>query len=87
MPDLGFGIKPFLPKCLPNLAILGIISGVAIATSKSSQPSSIFFVIEASIKYSAPASSAFFPISPSTNNNIFTVLPVPLGRSEVCLIC
>ena len=38
VPDLGLGIKPFVPNIFPSLPILGIMSGVAITKSKSNQP-------------------------------------------------
>ncbi len=54
VPDLGFGINPFVPRILPILAILRIDSGVAMATSKSTK----FSLATFSIKSSPPAISA-----------------------------
>ena len=43
VPTFGFGILPCGPSTRPSLPTVAIISGVAIATSKSVQPSSTFF--------------------------------------------
>ena len=45
VPVLGFGIKPFGPKTLPNLPSIPIQSGVAINVSNSNQPPEIFSII------------------------------------------
>ena len=87
VPDFGFGIKPLRPKYFPSLAILGIISLVAIATSKSSHPSSICLLKLSSMTYEAPASFTLLAVSPSTKTKILISLPVPLGKSVVSLNC
>ena len=66
-----------LPKNLPDFPILLIWSGVAIATSKSCQPFSIFFTISSSDIKSAPASLAETAASPSANTSTLTCFPVP----------
>src|ERR1035437_3231907 len=53
VPDFGFGIRPRRPRILPRRPTMPIVSGVARATSKSSQPASIFLT-----RSSAPTSSA-----------------------------
>src|SRR6056297_3210725 len=58
VPALGLGIKPLGPKILPKGPTTPIISGVAIAKSKSSQPSSILSAKSSWPTISAPASSA-----------------------------
>ena len=65
VPVLGFGIFPRGPRMRPSLPTFPIWSGVAIATSKSSKPSSICFARSALPTTSAPASCASFALSPS----------------------
>ena len=56
------------------------MSGVAIATSKSSEPSSIFFARSSAPTTSAPASSASFALVALGEDGDLTSLPAPCGR-------
>ena len=58
VPAFGFGMRPRGPSTRPSWPSWPIWSGVAISTSKSSQPSLIFWMYSAPTK-SAPAASRF----------------------------
>ena len=87
VPVFGFGIFPRGPRIRPSLPTTPIMSGVAIATSKSSNPSSIFVARSAEPTMSAPASSASLAFSPSANTATRTSLPVPCGSISVPRSC
>ena len=55
VPDLGFGIRPRRPRMRPSLPTWPIMSGVARATSNSSQPASIRLTMSSAPTSSAPA--------------------------------
>ena len=76
-----------VPKILPNLPNLGIISGVAITKSKSSHPPWILLIYSSSPAKSAPAANALSIFSPLVIAKILTVLPVPFGNETVPLTC
>ena len=63
------------------------MSGVAIATSKSSKPSSMRLARSSAPTTSAPASSASRALSPWAKTAIFTSLPSPLGSAIVPRSC
>src|SRR5436189_161724 len=58
VPVFGFGIRPRGPRMRPRRPTFPIWSGVAMATSKSVNPSSTCFARSAEPTTSAPASSA-----------------------------
>jgi len=68
---LGLGINPLLPRIGPSRPTSFIISGVATAISKSSQPSLIFSTRSASPTYAAPAAFASSALSPFAKTRIF----------------
>ena len=55
VPDLGLGIRPRRPRMRPSLPTLPIMSGVARATSNSSQPASMRLARSSPPTSSAPA--------------------------------
>ena len=55
VPDLGFGIRPRRPRMRPSLPTMPIMSGVARATSNSSQPASMRLTRSSPPTSSAPA--------------------------------
>src|SRR5215207_2608771 len=83
VPALGFGIKPRRPRILPSLPTMPIESGVASATSNSSQPASTFLARSSPPTSSAPARSASCALSPCAKTATRTTLPVPWGRTTV----
>jgi hypothetical protein len=87
VPVFGFGIFPRGPRMRPSLPTFPIWSGVAIATSKSSKPSSICFARSALPTTSAPASCASFALSPSAKTATRVSRPVPCGSISVPRTC
>src|SRR6266545_2532337 len=87
VPALGFGILPRGPRMRPSFPTVPIMSGVATATSKSSNPSSICLARSAEPTTSAPASCASFAFSPSAKTAIRVSLPVPCGSMSVPRSC
>src|SRR5215210_3890538 len=88
VPTFGFGILPCGPRMRPSRPTTGIMSGVAIATSKSVKPS--FWTRSARSSAptkSAPASSASRALSPRAKTAILTSLPRPCGRAIVPRSC
>ena len=83
VPDFGFGISPRGPSFFPSRPTVPIMSGDAIATSKSNQPSSIRFTRSSPPTSSAPARSASWAFSPWAKTMTRLVLPVPCGRTTV----
>ena len=73
VPALGFGIKPRGPSTRPNLATLGIMSGVAISRSKSISPLLMVSTRSSSPASSAPAALASATFSPRVMTAIRTV--------------
>ena len=59
------------------------MSGVAMATSKSNLPSSIWAARSSAPTMSAPASRASWAASPAANTATRTSLPVPAGSPTV----
>ena len=55
VPDFGFGIRPRGPSFFPSRPTMPIMSGVAMATSNSNQPASIFLTRSSPPTSSAPA--------------------------------
>src|SRR5436190_19432482 len=88
VPDFGFGIRPRGPRIFPSGPTFAIMSGVAIAASKSVQPSATRFTRSSPPTTSAPASWASRALSPTAKTATRTFLPVPLGRTtEPRTIC
>ena len=87
MPVFGLGILPCGPRTRPSLPTAPIMSGVAIATSKSVNPPSILAARSSPPTKSAPASSASRALSPWANTATRTLLPVPCGRLIVPRSC
>ena len=83
VPDLGLGINPRGPSTRPSLPTKGIMSGVAIARSKSVKPFSIRSARSAAPTRSAPASVASTAASPWANTATRTSPPVPDGNATV----
>src|SRR5215472_1070278 len=83
VPDFGFGIRPLGPRMRPSGPTLLIMSGVAMATSKSVHPWRTLWTRSSPPTKSAPASWASLTLSPPTKVSTRTVLPVPLGRATV----
>ena len=81
VPVFGFGIFPRGPRMRPSLPTMPIWSGVAMATSKSSKPSSICLPRSAVPTTSAPASCASFALSPSAKTAIGP-RPVPCAGAS-----
>ena len=63
------------------------MSGVAITTSKSSQPSLILATRSSSPTKSAPAALASSALAPRANTRTRCVLPVPFGNTIAPRIC
>ena len=82
VPTFGFGILPCGPRMRPRRPTTGIMSGVAIATSKSVKPSSIRLARSSAPTTSAPASSASRALSPLAKTAILTSLPRPLRQRD-----
>src|SRR6185312_12621856 len=87
VPTLGLGILPAGPRIRPSRPTIGIMSGVAMATSKSSKPSWIFWARSSAPTISAPASSASRALSPWAKTAILTSLPRPWGSAIVPRSC
>ena len=83
VPVFGFGIRPRGPRIRAIRPILAIWSGVAIAASKSSQPSWIRATSSSVPTASAPAASASAAFAPAAKTITRAVLPVPCGRLTV----
>jgi hypothetical protein len=78
VPVLGLGIRPRGPRIRPSLPTLPIMSGVAMATSKPSQPSCwTLATMSSAPTKSAPACSASLALSPLANTSTVRVFPVP----------
>ena len=71
----------------PSLPTVPIMSGVAMATSNSSKPSSTRLARSSPPTMSAPAVSASRALSPSAKTATVTDLPVPCGRLIVPRSC
>ena len=71
------------PTFFPSRPTVPIMSGEAIATSNSNQPSSIRFTRSSPPTSSAPARSASWAFSPWAKTMTRVVLPVPCGRTTV----
>ncbi len=88
VPTFGFGILPWGPRMRPRRPTTGIMSGVAMAMSKSVKPSSWMRAARSSAPTkSAPASSASRALSPLAKTAIVTVLPRPCGSAIVPRSC
>src|SRR3954449_13179444 len=87
VPTFGFGILPCGPRMRPSRPTTGIMSGVAIATSKSMKPSSTRLARSSAPTTSAPASSASRALSPLAKTATVTLLPRPLGSAIVPRSC
>ena len=88
VPALGLGILPWGPRMRPRRPTTGIMSGVAIATSKSVKFS--FWTRSARSSAptkSAPASSASRALSPLAKTAMRTSLPSPCGSAIVPRSC
>src|SRR5215470_17492626 len=83
VPDLGLGIRPRGPRMRPSGPTLLIMSGVAMATSKSVQPCWMRCTRSSPPMKSAPASCASRALSPPTKASTRTILPVPAGSDTV----
>ena len=84
VPTLGLGMRPRGPRIFPRRPTTPIMSGVAMAVSKSSHCSSwIFLATSSAPTWSAPAASASLALSPLANTSTRTLLPVPCGRTTV----
>ena len=87
VPVFGLGILPDGPSTRPRRPTAPIMSGVAMATSKSVKPSSTRFTRSSPPTTCAPASSASRAFSPSANTATVTERPVPWGRAMVPRSC
>ena len=83
VPVFGFGIRPRGPSTRPALPTSAIMSGVAIAASKSISPFITVSTSSAAPTTSAPASRASRAFSPWANTATRTDLPVPWGSETV----
>ena len=84
VPVLGLGIRPRGPRALPSLRTSDIASGVAMATSKSDQPSVHRLIKSSKPTYSAPAALAASAAAPGrAKTSTRTILPLPWGRGTV----
>src|SRR6266566_4905380 len=91
VPDFGFGIRPRGPRIFPSGPTFAIMSGVAIAESKSVHPSCTRLTMSSPPTTSAPASWASRALSPTAKTATRTFLPVPLGSTTeprtICSAC
>src|SRR5215207_4244993 len=87
VPTFGLGILPCGPRIRPSRPTTGIMSGDAIATSKSVKPSWTRLARSSPPTTSAPASSASRALSPWAKTAILTSLPRPLGSAIVPRSC
>src|SRR5579875_975969 len=87
VPTRGFGILPAGPRIRPRRPTIGIMSGVAMAVSKSSKPSWMRCARSSAPTTSAPASSASRALSPWAKTAMRTSLPRPLGSATVPRSC
>src|SRR3954465_8619556 len=87
VPTFGFGILPCGPRMRPRRPTTGIMSGVAIAMSKSVKPPSMRAARSSAPTTSAPASSASRALSPLAKTATETLLPRPLGSAIVPRSC
>src|SRR3954466_6969220 len=87
VPTFGFGILPCGPRMRPSRPTTGIMSGVAIAMSKSVKPSCTRWARSSAPTTSAPASSASRALSPFAKTATVTLLPRPLGSAIVPRSC
>ena len=76
-------MSPRRPRMRPSLPTLPIRSGVASATSNSSQPASMRSTRSSPPTSSAPAAFASWALSPWANTATRTILPVPCGSTTV----
>ena len=83
VPVFGFGISPRGPSTRPAFPTDAIMSGVAIAASKSILPSITSSTSSSPPTRSAPASRASRALSPWANTATRTVLPDPFGNVTV----
>jgi hypothetical protein len=87
VPSLGFGILPCGPRMRPRRPTTGIMSGVAIAMSKSVKPSWMRVARSSSPTTSAPASRASSALGPRANTAIVTSRPAECGSVIVPRSC
>ena len=80
VPVLGFGIRPRGPSTRPSRPTMGIRSGVAMATSKSSMPFSISAAGRRRRRSRRRRPGACWAASPLANTATRTSLPVPGQR-------
>ena len=71
----------------PILPTVPIISGVAMATSKSVQPPLILSTMSSAPTNSAPAASASLALSPLAKTKTDRLTPVPCGSTIALRIC
>ena len=84
VPVLGLGMRPRGPSTRAHLRTSFMASTVAMATSKSHQPSLVIFSMRSAMPTkSAPAALAASACSPPANTQTFTFLPEPLGSFTV----
>ena len=81
VPARGEGIRPRGPSTLPSGPTRPIMSGAAMQTSNSVQPSLIFLARSSSPTTSAPAALAASAMSPLANTTTRCVLPMPCGST------
>jgi len=81
VPDFGLGMRPLGPRTRASVRTCFMASVVAMATSKSSQPSLTFFISSVRPASSAPAARAASGASVKTITRTF--LPEPLGSGVV----
>src|SRR3954452_9548918 len=87
VPTRGLGILPCGPRMRPRRPTTGIMSGVAMAMSKSVKPSCTRSARSSAPTTSAPASSASRALSPLAKTATVTLLPRPLGSAIVPRSC
>src|SRR5579862_3809977 len=80
VPFFGDGMRPLGPRILPSFEMTLIVRGIAMATSNSYQPPSIFLARSSMPTPSAPDSVAIWASAPSANTMTRRALPMPLGR-------
>jgi hypothetical protein len=83
VPVFGLGMSPRGPSVRPSLPTLGIWSGVAIATSKSRKPFSIWATRSSAPTMSAPAASGLARLVSRGEHRDAHALPVPFGSDTV----